>query len=148
TNPRGVATDGAGHFWGCGNGYGSLYFDANTGFDPIQFQNIALTSCAKVINDTLYATVKGSESVNLYPAGVYSFVNFFNNPAPHPDAASFLHLEIPAKVPYTNVIGFDINPQGSVAYVADVNYGLQKYVRFGLSWALAYNLSIPGYYGL
>jgi len=148
TNPRGVGTDGAGQFWGCGNGYGSLYYNTHFGFDPIQFQNIALTSCAKVINDTLYATVKGSESVNLYPAGVYSFVDFFNNPAPYPNAASFLHLVIPTTVPYTNCIGFDINPQGTVAYLADVNYGVEKYVRSGLSWALAYNLAIPGYAGL
>ena len=34
TNPRGVVTDGLGHFWGCGNGYGSLYYDANTGATP------------------------------------------------------------------------------------------------------------------
>src|SRR5262249_49469334 len=84
TNPRGVATDGAGQFGGCGNGYGSLYFNAGGGLDPIQFQNIALTSCSKVINTPVYASVKQSESVNLYPAGVYSFVDFYNNPVPYP----------------------------------------------------------------
>ena len=145
TNPRGVATDGAGQFWGCGNGYGSLYYNANTGNDPSQFQNIALTSCAKVINNTLYASVKDSESVNLYPAGVYSFVDFYNNPDPYPNAASFLSLVIPAAAPYTTCIGFDINPQGTVAYVADSNRGVQKYVKSGLTWSLAYNLAIPGY---
>src|SRR5712664_743405 len=50
TNPRGVASDGAGQFWGCGNGYGSLYYNADSANQPIQFQNIALTSCSKVIN--------------------------------------------------------------------------------------------------
>ena len=147
TNPRGVATDGAGQFWGCGNGYGSMYYNAGTGFDPIQFQNIALTSCAKVVNNALYATVKGSESVNLYPAGVYSFVNFFNAPAPYPNSASFLRLVIPATSPYTNCIGFDIDPTGTTAYVSDASFGIQKYVKSGLSWALAYNLAIPGYNG-
>ena len=72
TNPRGAATDGAGNFWGCGNGYGSLYYNANTGDDPIQFQNIALTSCSRAQNHKLYNSVKGSESVNLYPAGIYT----------------------------------------------------------------------------
>ena len=84
TNPRGVATDGTNQFWGCGNGYGSIYYNANTGADPIQFQNIALTSAVKVRNNTVYTTVKGSESVNLYPAGIYSFVDFFNNPVSYP----------------------------------------------------------------
>jgi hypothetical protein len=148
TNPRGVATDGAGRFWGCGNGYGSLYFAETAGGQPIQFQNIALTSCAQVINDAVYASVKSSESVNLYPAGVYSFVDFFNNPVPYPSAASFLHLEIQAAAGYTTCVGFDINPQKTIAYLADTSKGVQKYVRSGLSWSLAYNLSIPGYYGL
>lgn len=144
TNPRGVATDGAGNFWGCGNGYGSLYFNAMAG-DPVQFQNIALTSCSKVINHVLYASVKQSESVNLYPAGVYSFVDFYNNPAPLPASASFLHLEIPATAPYTTCVGFDINPQKTVAYLADTVFGIQKYIKSGLVWKLAYNLAIPGY---
>jgi len=152
TNPRGVATDGAGNFWGCGNGYGSLYFNAITAPNPIQFQNIALTSCSKVINNALYASVKSSESVNLYPAGVYSFVDFYNNPVPYPSAASFLHLEIPANSAHNNCIGFDINPGGNVAYLADASVsaagGLSKYVKSGLTWTMAYHLAIPGYFGL
>jgi hypothetical protein len=153
TNPRGVATDGAGHFWGCGNGYGSLYYDATSGGnDPIQFQNIALTSCSKVINHVLYNTVKGSESVNLYPAGIYTLVDFFNNPAPLPTSASFLHLYLQTDSRYTNCIGFDLNPAETVAYVCDASTtgvgGIQKYIRSGLAWKLAYNLGIPGYYGI
>lgn len=145
TNPRGVATDGAGNFWGCGNGYGSLYYNANTGSQPIQFQNIALTSCSKVINGKVYASVKSSEAVNLYPAGIYSFVDFYNNPVNYPNSASFLHLEIPANASYSTCVGFDINPQNNIAYVADTSKGIQKYVKSGLSWSLAYNLSIPGF---
>ena len=152
TNPRGVATDGAGNFWGCGNGYGSLYFNASTAPNPIQFQNIALTSCSRVINNALYASVKSSESVNLYPAGVYSFVDFYNNPVPYPSAASFLHLEIPANSAHNNCIGFDINPEGNVAYLADASVtaagGLSKYVKSGTTWSMAYHLAIPGYFGL
>jgi len=159
TNPRGVATDGAGHFWGCGNGYGSLYYDAASGSDPVQFQNIALTSCSKVINHVLYNTVKGSESVNLYPAGIYTCVDFYGNPVNLPTAASYLHLFLQAQAPYTNCIGFDLNPDGTVAYVADVGVvskagailvsgGIQKYIKTGLNWKLAYNLAIPGYTNL
>ena len=152
TNPRGVATDGAGNFWGCGNGYGSLFFNASSAPNPIQFQNIALTSCSKVINNTLYSSVKSSESVNLYPAGVYSFVDFYNNPVSYPNTASYLHLEIPANSAHNNCIGFDINPQGTVAYLADASVsaagGLSKYIRSGTTWTMAYHLAIPGYFGL
>jgi hypothetical protein len=146
TNPRGVATDGTNQFWGCGNGYGSIYYNANSGADPIQFQNIALTSAVKIRNNALYTTVKGSESVNLYPAGIYSFVDFYNNPVPYPNAASYLQLVVPAAAPYTNCIGFDIDPSGTVAYMADTSFGIQKYVKAGGSWSLACNFYIPGYY--
>src|ERR1035441_838475 len=143
TNPRGVATDGTNQFWGCGNGYGSIYYDANTAADPIQFQNITLTSAVKVRNNALYSTVKGSESVNLYPAGIYSFVDFYDAPVPYPNAASYLHLVVPAAAPYTNCIGFDIDPSGTIAYVADSGLGIQKYVNSGGSWNLACNSTFP-----
>src|ERR1017187_2418608 len=146
TNPRGVVTDGTNQFWGCGNGYGSIYYDSNTSADPIQFQNITLTSAVKVRNNAVYTTVKGSESVNLYPAGIYSFVDFYNNPVPYPNAASYLHLVVPATPPFTNCIGFDLDPSGTIAYVADNALGIQKYVNSGGSWSLACNFYIPGYY--
>ncbi|MDB6019165.1 MAG: hypothetical protein JWR19_3654 [Pedosphaera sp.] len=144
TNPRGGATDGLGNFWGCGNGYGSLYFNANTQATPIQIQNVVLTSCTKIFNGALYSSVKSGETGGL-AAGIYSSVDFFLNPLPFPTAASFPHLEIPADINYQKCIGFDINPQGNVAYVADSNAGIQKYVKTGQAWKLAYNLSIPGY---
>ena len=152
TNPRGVATDGAGKFWGCGNGYGSLYYDAMTGDDPIQFQNIALTSCSRVQNHKLFTSVKGSESVNLYPAGIYTLVDFFNNPSDKPQSAAFLKMYLPCNSNFLNCIGFDISPNEQTAYVCDASTtgggGIQKYVRSGLSWKMAYNLGIPGYYGM
>jgi hypothetical protein len=154
TNPRGVATDGEGNFWGCGNGYGSLYYDANSGGQPIQFQNIDLTSCVKIINGAVYTTVKSGDVQNgLYPAGIYSFVDNSFNPVPFPNFLTFLQLQIPATAPYVNNIGFDINPAGTVAYMADTGKfgkggeigGIQKYVKNGSGWVLAYNLAIPGY---
>jgi len=155
TNPRGVTTDGLGGFWGCGNGYGSLYYDANTPANPpIPFQNVNLTSTVKVLNNAVYAAVKAGDVQNgLYPAGIYSFVDDYYNPVPYPNYTTFLQLLIKAQAPWTNCIGFDINPQGTVAYVGDVGDqktewgGLQKYVKQGNNWVLAYNLSIPGYYG-
>lgn len=152
TNPRGVATDGQGNFWGCGNGYGSIYYNANTADDPLQFQNIALTSASRVQNHKLFTSVKVSESVNLYPAGIYTLVDFFNNPADKPTSASFLKMYLPCDTNYLNCIGFDISPDEQTAYVCDASTtgkgGIQKYYRSGLTWKLAYNLAIPGYYGL
>ena len=144
TNPRGVVTDGAGNFWGCGNGYGSLFYNANTGESPIQVQNLVLTSCSKIINNTLYNSVKSGESGTL-PPGIYSHVGFNLKPYPFPTSASFPHLEIPADPQYQNCIGFDINPAGDTAYVADNKSGIQKYIKVGQAWKLAHNLSIPGY---
>jgi hypothetical protein len=154
TNPRGVATDGAGHFWGCGNGYGSLYYDASSGGQPIQFQNIDLTSFVKIFNGSLYTSVKAGDVNNgLYPAGIYSFVDNSYNPVPLPNFLTFLQLVFPVQAPYTNNIGFDINPAGNIAYVADPGKfgkgaeigGIQKYVKNGTGWTMAYNLAIPGY---
>ena len=155
TNPRGVATDGIGHFWGCGNGYGSMYYDATTGETPFAFQNVDLTSCVKVINNAVYTSVKAGDVQNgLYPAGIYTFVDNGFNPVPYPNFLTFLQLYLAAQAPFTNNIGFDINPQGTVAYMADVGSfkknaieigGIQKYVKTGNAWRLAYNLAIPGY---
>jgi hypothetical protein len=50
---------------------------------------------------------------------------------------------VEAVEPYTKNVGFDINPAGTVAYIADTTAGIQKYVKAGDSWKLAYNFSIP-----
>lgn len=145
TNPRGTVTDGAGHYWGCGNGYGSLYFDANAGDPPVQIQVTCLTSCAKIINGKLYSSVKSGETGGL-PIGIYSFVHNDLTPFPLPDVLSFPQLEIATdSVNNKNPIGFDIDPTGTKAYVADNKSGIFKYVKTGLNWQLAYWLKIPGY---
>jgi hypothetical protein len=50
---------------------------------------------------------------------------------------------VPAKKPYTKIGGFDMNPQGTIAYMADVDGGIQKYVKANRTWQFAYNFSIP-----
>ena len=98
----------------------------------------------------------GDVQNGLYPAGIYTFVDFYYSPVSYPNFLTFLQQYIPATAPYTNCIGFDINPQGTVAYVANVGNiskkgvivepgGIQKYVKNGSGWVLAYNLEIPGY---
>ena len=108
TNPRGTVTDGAGHYWGCGNGLGSLYFDAGSpGDPPVQIQVTCLTSCAKIINGILYSSVKSGETGGL-PIGIYSFVHNDLTPFPLPDVLSFPQLEIATDpINNKNPIGFD-----------------------------------------
>jgi hypothetical protein len=144
TNPRGTVTDGNGRYWGCGNGFGSLYYDT-TPYGPVQIQVTCLTSCAKIINDRLYSSVKSGETGGL-PIGIYSFVDNSFNPFPYPDVLAFPQLEIATDpVNNQNPIGFDIDPTGTQAYVADNKNGIFKYIKNGLNWQLAYRLSIPGY---
>jgi hypothetical protein len=47
------------------------------------------------------------------------------------------------KKQYAKIAGFDINPQGTIAYTADVDNGIQKYVKANGTWQFAYNFSIP-----
>ena len=152
TNPRGVVTDGTNGFWGCGNGYGSLYFNYATQEGPDVFQNINATSFVRIQNNQVLASVKSGDiatgAANLYPAGIYGFKNFFNQSVAYPVGLSYLNLIIPANSAYQNVQGFDMNPAGNVCYVADSKLGVQKYINTGSSWKLAYNIYVPGYSSL
>ena len=47
------------------------------------------------------------------------------------------------KEPYTKIAGFDMNTDGTIAYTADTEAGIQKYVKSGGAWKFAYNFSIP-----
>lgn len=147
TNPRGVTTDGAGHYWGCGNGYGNLFYDSNVGGDPVKISDLVLPGCAKVINGTLYAAVKSGSDAKGQAAGIYSFVDFNLNPVPLPisGGAVFAYLQIPADALNQNCVGFDINPSNNVAYIADTKNGICKYVKTGANWKLAYLLQVSGY---
>jgi hypothetical protein len=72
-------------------------------------------------------------------------VDFNLNPYPLPTTASFPLLQIPADSKNQNCVGFDINPRGNVAYVADTKSGICKYVKNGPNWKMVYYLTIPGY---
>src|SRR5262249_24996590 len=120
-NPRGVASDGAGNYWGCGTPVSGLYYSANTQNPPIQFQNTNLSTCIKVINHAVYTSINTNGVQNpTYSAGIYSLVDSNSSPAPYPNSLSYLQPYIRAAAPFVNCVGFDINPQGTVAYVVDV----------------------------
>jgi hypothetical protein len=144
-NPRGGVTDGANNFWGCGNSAATVYFNAASGGDPVVFDNIPNSRALRIINNTLYTTLNGPDGIpdNL-PAGIFSFLDAHGSPSPMPhDKGSQLKPVVKAAKSYDKIAGFDMNPAGTIAYTADNDAGIQKYVKTGDEWKLAYNFSIP-----
>jgi hypothetical protein len=151
TNPRDVVSDGSNDYWGAGSAMGTLFYNANGGSDVIPFKLVPSTRAVKIINNTLYFSIMasdGKEDDANAAGGIYSFANATGAAVALPKAAGAVPtLAIAAATPYTHTVGFDISPQGNVAYLADVNYGIQKYVKSGSDWKLACNFYIPGYNG-
>jgi len=138
-NPRGVATDGTNNFWGCGNAYGTFYFNPTSHEDPVRFQAMPNSRAIKIINNTLYATMNAADAeVSDQSAGIYRFPQAL----PH-QADTTINLAVPAAAEYGNVVSFDINSGGDTAYMADTTAGIQKYVKANGAWKLAYNFPIP-----
>jgi hypothetical protein len=146
TNPRGVVSDGTNNFWGSGNNGGTLYY--NPGVDdgqPVEVQDFTPTRAVKIINNTVYTTITGKDSVNTYPCGIYDFIDFYSNPDPMPTAFAGFHLVVPAATKYTNISGFYMNNQGTIAYMADQVWGIQKYVKSGGTWQFLCNFNVQGF---
>ena len=144
-NPRGVATDGNNHFWGCGNAGGTLYYNPAEGKGTLQFQPFQNSRAAKIINGVLYVTLNGPDGKMIdEPAGIYQFADQAGNALPLPrQADATIDLVMPAAEPYAKIAGFDLNPEKTIAYTADTTAGIQKYVKSGGAWKLAYNFAIP-----
>jgi hypothetical protein len=144
-NPRGVATDGSNNFWTCGNANGTAYYNASASDDPVEFSGAPNSRDIKIINHVLYATLNGADGVaGDLEAGIFSFQDSEGNPTPLPETAkTSLALAVAAKDPYTKIAGFDMNPAGTIAYTADTDAGIQKYVKTDGTWKFAYNFSIP-----
>jgi len=144
-NPRGVVTDGAGHFWGCGNAFGTVYYDPASMTEPLEFRDIPNSRAIKIIGGTLYTTLNQADGFEGdTTAGIFNFVDGTGNAAPLPQSADAkLSQVVPAESPYNKIAGFDINPAGTIAYTADMVAGIQKYVKANGAWKFAYNFSIP-----
>jgi hypothetical protein len=150
TNPRDAVSDGANNFWGAGSAMGTLF--CNGGAGVLRFKSVSSTRAIKIINNNLYASIMASDGrqddKDSLPGGVYNFTDSSGALLALPKTAGAVMTPlIRANEPYTHVAGFDINPQGSIAYLADVVYGIQKYVKTGGEWQLAYSFYIPGYDG-
>ncbi|HSY43588.1 MAG TPA: hypothetical protein VK811_06720 [Candidatus Acidoferrum sp.] len=142
-NPRGAVTDGAGHFWTCGNASGTAFYDA--GGDTLQlFSAIPDSRQVKIIAGTLYASLNEADATYLdTEPGIFSFEDG-GQAAALPEATNTtLKLVVPASKPYDKIAGFDLSPDGNTAYLADVESGIEKYVKLNGHWKLAYNFAIP-----
>ena len=145
TNPRGVVSDGTNSFWGSGNNGGTLFYNpAQNDGAPVEIQNFTPTRAVKIINNAVYTTITGKDSNNTYPCGIFNFIDFYGNPSPMPNAFAGFHLVVPAATKYTNISGFYMNKQQTIAYMADQVWGVQKYVKSGGSWQYRCNFNVQG----
>jgi len=144
-NPRGAATDGTNNFWGCGNVGATVYFNPVGGKSPMEFAAIRNTRALKIINHALHITLNGADGMAIdEPAGIYQFTDKSGAALPLPQQAdAAIDLVVPAPAPYNKIAGFDLNPDKTIAYTADTEAGIQKYVKSGNAWKLAYNFMIP-----
>jgi hypothetical protein len=147
TNPRGVVSDnGTNDFWGSGGpNYGNILWDAADQTLSV-FESVSSTRSVQIINGKLYTTLQVGDGGNnpAYVAGIYGFEDFFNNPINLPTSdANFLDLIVPVVAPYTSIEGFAFDPLNDVAYTADINLGVQKYIKSGGSWRLACAWAVP-----
>jgi hypothetical protein len=144
-NPRGVVTDGTNNFWGCGNALGTVYYQPGGTGLPVAFTGAPNSRAVQIVDNTLYVTLNGPDGdASDLPAGIFSFTDADGRATPLPRAEdSKLKVVVAAKDPYTKLAGFDLSPDGTIAYTADTVAGIQKYVKSGGTWKFAYNFSIP-----
>jgi hypothetical protein len=149
-NTRGVVSDdGTNNFWGCGSEDGVEWFNPSEQNPPSQIEGLQENlGAVKIINGTLYTSFSLADQVaqgvgQFYPPGIYDLADFSGNltPLPETGGAAYLNLVVPASPDYPNVEGFDLSPPGSplgnIAYMADDNKGISKYVEVAGNWVLA-----------
>lgn len=140
-NPRGVVTDGTNNFWGCGNAYGTVYWNPASG-KPVVFSSIPNSRAIRIIGGTLYVTLNQADATaGDTSAGIFAITD--GSAGLSRSASSSLKLEVKVKEPYGKIAGFDMNPERTIAYIADTAAGVQKYVKSNGNWQFAYNISIP-----
>lgn len=137
-NPRGVVSDGANNFWGCGNAFGTYFYNPDSGASVVRFKSFPNSRAVDIINDKLFVSINSADSVlSDQPAGLYSFTMLPRQ------ADAMPVLAVPAAPAYKHTVAFGINPDETVAYTADTDAGVQKYVKTNGNWQFAYNFAIP-----
>jgi len=144
-NPRGVVTDGANNYWGCGNAFGTVYYNPSGSTQPVEIEAMPNSRNIKIINKVLYATMNGPDTKGRdMAAGIYAFKDKRGNAEPLPRSADALpSLAVEAAAAYTKIVGFDMNTAGTIAYMSDTVAGIEKYMKTNGAWKFAYNFPIP-----
>jgi hypothetical protein len=144
-NPRGAATDGTNNFWACGNAYGTLFFNPDSAMEPVRFKSFPNSRALRIINNVLYVGMNLSDARTLdEPAGIYKFETASGAPDALPRKDDTVaHLVLPIPEHYAKTVSFDMNQQETIAYMADVAIGIQKYVKTNDVWKFSGNFSIP-----
>jgi hypothetical protein len=144
-NPRGGVSDGTNNFWGCGNALATLYFNPISRQTPMDFPSVPNTRALRIIDHALYAALNGADATAMDSrAGIFEFADNAGNPLPLPQRSDAkIKLIVPASAEYSKISGFDMNPEKTIAYLADNSAGVQKYVFSKEGWTLAYNFAIP-----
>jgi len=145
TNPRSAVTDGANNFWGAGNVDGVVYYNPSTTPEPLAIESYPNIRNVKIFNNVLYASLNGADGINMNVApGVYNSTVDSKPSLPRPKQdATRMNLVVASSIPYTKNVGFDLNPEGTIAYMTDTASGIQKYVKTGGAWKFAYNFAMP-----
>lgn len=159
-NPRGIATDGTNNFWGCGTIAGStqssdavesgtLFWSGSEG-GPQEVQTIVNSGYyMKIINGVLYEVMQ-TDTGGAQENGIYDFYGFYFSseganlvPLPDPITGTVLNTNLFLDVSSTNknVVTFDMNNAGTIAYVADNVNGIIKYVNNGGTWVSPYSFN-------
>jgi hypothetical protein len=143
-NPRGAVTDGENHFWICGNASATAYYRSDSK-EFVPFGHVPNSRQVKIIRGALYTTLNGEDGIyaNVSP-GIFSFADDDGAPVLLPkEHDTTVILQVPVQKPYVKIAGFDLSPDGNTAYTADVDEGIQKYVKADGAWKLAYHFAIP-----
>jgi|GEM_PF-1085760 len=155
-NPTGIAALDATNFWGTGNFAasgsqgeldGTLYYNPNLNLDPtsgaatpVEVQNYLQAAAeARIIGGTLYIAAKPTTGV---ASGIYNFVDGGGNVVPLPQSANYpgytyTNLFINWGTTFKLICNFDMNPQGTIAYGADQEYGIVKFTKNAGVWQQA-----------
>ncbi len=130
-NARCVAGDGTNNFWAAGGNSGTIYLNPPQSPGTIQ-NSIANTRYTKITGNRLYFSTQ---------AGVAGIYTFSGEGLPRTSATTNLFFSTGAN---SQPVAFDINPELTIAYVADQRNnagGIQRWTNSGSAWILAYTFA-------
>jgi hypothetical protein len=138
-NPRFAVTDGTNNFWAVGGADGVDYFNPPNGRVIIN-GTIANNRAIRIFGGNLYFTSQKSTPIGLY--------TFTSTPGSFTPAGLVTSAGVGTNLVFSTggsssaPSDFAINPAGTVAYVADITLGIQKWTFNGSSWSNPYTFPL------